>query len=283
MIIHTEKLKKIYRVGPERIHALDGIDLDIESNEFVAIMGSSGSGKSTLMNLLGCLDRPTSGRYILSGHDTRRLSATELALIRNEHIGFIFQSFELMSRMSALRNVEMPLLYSRGNWSSRGRKAKAALERVGLGERSQHRPSQPAGGQTQRVALARAITAVENETAEAAGVLRAIQPHLGHARVQGFTGPPGAGKSTLVDADITELRKLGMTVGAIAVEPSSPVPGGAILGDRVRLSPHHVRPFRGLIHDGVQSVEHEIDSRVNDDGLHADQRSPHPDSRAGRF
>lgn len=157
MIIHTEKLKKIYRVGPERIHALDGVDLDIEPNEFVAIMGSSGSGKSTLMNLLGCLDRPTSGHYLLNGHDTRRMSATELALIRNEHIGFIFQSFELMSRMSALRNVEMPLLYSRGNWSSRGRKAKAALERVGLGDRIKHRPSQLSGGQKQRVAIARAI------------------------------------------------------------------------------------------------------------------------------
>ncbi len=157
MIIQTKKLKKIYRVGPERIHALDGVDLEIESNEFVAIMGSSGSGKSTLMNLLGCLDRATSGQYILSGHDTRRMSSTELALIRNEHIGFIFQSFELMSRMSALRNVEMPLLYSKGNWSSRGRKAKAALERVGLGDRIKHRPSQLSGGQKQRVAIARAI------------------------------------------------------------------------------------------------------------------------------
>jgi putative ABC transport system ATP-binding protein len=157
MIIHTRQLRKVYRVGVERIHALRGIDLDIEPNEFVAIMGSSGSGKSTLMNILGCLDRPTTGRYELDGRDTSRIGARDLARARNERIGFVFQSFELLPRMSALRNVELPLIYARNSWRARRRLARAALERVGLGDRVQHRPNQLSGGQKQRVAIARAI------------------------------------------------------------------------------------------------------------------------------
>ncbi|MHC4415797.1 MAG: ABC transporter ATP-binding protein [Planctomycetota bacterium] len=157
MIIRTRQLRKTYRVGVERIHALRGIDVDIEPNEFVAIMGSSGSGKSTLMNILGCLDRPTNGRYELAGRDTSRLGARELARVRNDEIGFVFQSFELLPRMSALRNVELPLIYARGNWRGRRRKARAALERVGLWDRTHHRPNQLSGGQKQRVAIARAI------------------------------------------------------------------------------------------------------------------------------
>ena len=113
MIIRTRQLRKVYRVGVDRIHALRGIDVDIEPNEFVGIMGSSGSGKSTLMNILGCLDRPTSGQYLLAGKDAARMSGTELARIRNEEIGFVFQSFELLSRMTAFRNVELPLIYTR--------------------------------------------------------------------------------------------------------------------------------------------------------------------------
>jgi putative ABC transport system ATP-binding protein len=157
MIIRTQQLRKVYRVGVERIHALRGIDIEIEPNEFVAIMGSSGSGKSTLMNILGCLDRPTAGRYELDGRDTSRISSRDLARARNEQIGFVFQSFELLPRISALRNVELPLIYARNSWRTRRRLARAALERVGLGDRVNHRPNQLSGGQKQRVAIARAI------------------------------------------------------------------------------------------------------------------------------
>jgi putative ABC transport system ATP-binding protein len=157
MIIRTRELRKVYRVGVERIHALRGIDLDVDRNEFVAIMGSSGSGKSTLLNLLGCLDRPTSGRYVLAGRDVSRMSEVELAHVRNDEIGFVFQSFELLPRATALRNVELPLIYARGGWRVRRKRARAALERVGLSDRVTHRPNQLSGGQKQRVAIARAL------------------------------------------------------------------------------------------------------------------------------
>jgi putative ABC transport system ATP-binding protein len=157
MIIRTLNLRKIYRVGVEVIHALRGVNLEIESNEFVAIMGSSGSGKSTLMNILGCLDQPTDGRYFLANRDVSRMSAKELARVRNEQIGFVFQSFELLPRMTAARNVELPLIYARGKWGSRRKMARKALERVGLTDRMTHRPNQLSGGQKQRVAIARAI------------------------------------------------------------------------------------------------------------------------------
>lgn len=157
MILETRDLWKIYRVGVESIYALRGVNIGIEENEWVAIMGSSGSGKSTLMNILGCLDTPTSGQYLLAGHDTSQMTAAEQARVRNKQVGFVFQSFELLSRTTALANVEMPLIYARGGWGSRRRKAKAALERVGLKDRMSHRPNQLSGGQKQRVAIARAI------------------------------------------------------------------------------------------------------------------------------
>jgi len=162
-IIQIRGVTKIYRVGEETIHALRGVDLNVNAGEMVAIMGASGSGKSTLMNTLGCLDRPTAGSYHLGGREVSNLDAAELAQVRNEEIGFVFQSFELLSRLTALENVELPLLYSRGKgwgWGRQRRQlAKDALARVGLSDRMDHRPSQLSGGQKQRVAIARAILA----------------------------------------------------------------------------------------------------------------------------
>jgi len=157
LIIRLENVTRIYKVGVECIRALDGVSLEVYDNEYVAIMGPSGSGKSTLMNVLGCLDRASSGRYELDGQDTTRLSDAELARIRNERIGFVFQSFELLGQMNALRNVEMPLIYSRDSWWSRRNRAKQALQRVGLGNRIKHKPNQLSGGEKQRVAIARAL------------------------------------------------------------------------------------------------------------------------------
>ena len=158
-VIRLRRVIKVYRVGVERIHALAGVDLEIHPNEYVAIMGASGSGKSTLMNILGCLDRPTAGQYELDGRLTTSLGAGALARVRNERIGFVFQSFELMPRLTALKNVELPLIYSRGSWWKRRQLAHKALERVGLADRIRHRPSQLSGGQKQRVAIARALVA----------------------------------------------------------------------------------------------------------------------------
>jgi putative ABC transport system ATP-binding protein len=157
LIIRLKDVKRIYKVGVESIHALDGIDLELYENEYVAIMGQSGSGKSTLMNVMGCLDRATSGSYELDGHDTTTLSDAELARIRNERIGFVFQSFELLGQLTALRNVEMPLIYSRNGWFSRRKRARQTLERVGLADRITHKPNQLSGGEKQRVAIARAL------------------------------------------------------------------------------------------------------------------------------
>ncbi len=157
LIIRLQDVTRIYKVGVERIHALDGIDLELSENEYVAVMGSSGSGKSTLMNVLGCLDRATSGYYELDGEDTTKMSDAALARVRNERIGFVFQSFELLGQLSALKNVEMPLIYSKNGWRSRRKRAKNALERVGLGDRIKHKPNQLSGGEKQRVAIARAL------------------------------------------------------------------------------------------------------------------------------
>ncbi len=157
VVIRLSGLKRFYRVGVEEIHALDGVDLEVRENEYIAVMGHSGSGKSTLMNVLGCLDRPSQGVYELDGEDVTELGDSELARIRNERIGFVFQSFELLPQMNALRNVEMPLLYAQGGWFGRAARAKKALERVGLGDRVKHKPNQLSGGEKQRVAIARAL------------------------------------------------------------------------------------------------------------------------------
>lgn len=157
MSIRIRNLKKIYRLGTEEVHALRGVDLDIAKNEFVAIMGASGSGKSTLMNILGCLDKPTGGTYELSGHAVHKMRAGELARVRNKEIGFVFQSFELLNRATALKNVMLPLIYSATGWFGAKKRAKEALQRVGLGDRMGHKPNQLSGGQKQRVAIARAL------------------------------------------------------------------------------------------------------------------------------
>jgi putative ABC transport system ATP-binding protein len=158
-VIRVIDITKVYRVGVEEIRALNGVNIEVGRNEYVAVMGSSGSGKSTLMNILGCLDRPTSGNYELDGRLTTSMGAAALARVRNERIGFVFQSFELLPRLSALRNVELPLIYSPSGWWTRRQFAKEALERVGLGSRMKHRPNQLSGGQRQRVAIARALVA----------------------------------------------------------------------------------------------------------------------------
>ncbi len=157
MTIEIRELEKVYKIGEERVHALRGVDLTIRRNEFVAIMGASGSGKSTLMNILGCLDKATKGVYHLNGRPTHKMGQAALASVRNKEIGFVFQSFELLPRASALKNVMLPLIYSRRHWWGARRRAKGALERVGLGDRMRHRPNQLSGGQRQRVAVARAL------------------------------------------------------------------------------------------------------------------------------
>lgn len=155
--IQIKGLTKMYRVGAEIVHALRGVDLTINKNEFVAIMGASGSGKSTLMNILGCLDTPTAGTYTLNGKATHTMNAAMLATVRNEEIGFVFQSFELLNRATALKNVMLPLVYSAKNWLGTRARAKQSLTRVGLADRMDHRPNQLSGGQRQRVAIARAV------------------------------------------------------------------------------------------------------------------------------
>ena len=159
-MIEIEGITRTYRMGEVDVHALRGINLSIDKGEMVALIGASGSGKSTLMNIIGCLDKPTSGRYILNGDDVGHLNDNRLAELRNKKFGFVFQDYNLLSRISALSNVELPMIY--GNGGQRRTRATEALERVGLGARANHRPTELSGGEQQRVAIARAL--VNNPT-----------------------------------------------------------------------------------------------------------------------
>jgi putative ABC transport system ATP-binding protein len=201
-VIRLRGVRKTYRVGVDEIHALAGVDLDVLPNEYLAIMGTSGSGKSTLMNILGCLDRPTSGSYELDGQLTTSMGGAALARVRNERIGFVFQSFELMPRLSALKNVELPLIYARDGWWGRRRRAKEALERVGLAERIHHRPNQLSGGQKQRVAIARALVACP-------AILLADEP----------TGNLDSATSDEILALFAQLHEQGQTILMVTHEP----------------------------------------------------------------
>jgi putative ABC transport system ATP-binding protein len=201
-LIDLLDVSKRYQMGDVTVHALRGVSMTIESGEFVAIMGASGSGKSTLMNILGCLDRPTSGKYLLSGREVSRLDRNQLAEIRNHMLGFVFQSFNLLTRTSALENVELPLVYGDISARERRKRARAALERVGLGARLDHHPSQLSGGQQQRVAIARAIVSQPK-------VILADEP----------TGNLDSRTSIEIMALFQELGKSGITVLVVTHEP----------------------------------------------------------------
>ena len=157
VLIRLEDLRRTYQVGGEEVHALDGVDLEIADGEYLAIMGPSGSGKSTLMNIIGCLDSPTGGRYLLKGKEVSSLSDDELARVRNEQIGFVFQTFNLLARADALHNVELPLIYAGASPATRRQRAVEALAAVDLGDRMKHKPNDHSGGQRQREAIARAL------------------------------------------------------------------------------------------------------------------------------
>jgi len=202
MLIRTRDLVKVYRMGDTDIRALDRVSVAIGKGEFVAVMGPSGSGKSTFMNLLGCLDRPTSGEYFLNEKSISALAADELAALRNRNIGFVFQQFNLLPRTPALENVELPLVYAGMERKLRTAKSKAMLERVGLGERAHHHPAQLSGGQQQRVAIARALVTEPL-------LILADEP----------TGALDSRTSLEIMSLLQELNRQGMTVVLVTHEP----------------------------------------------------------------
>lgn len=201
-IISVQDIKKTYVMGTEKVHALKSVSVDIGKNEYVALMGPSGSGKSTLMNLLGCLDSPTDGNYFLNSTDVSKMDDGELAEVRNKEIGFVFQTFNLLPRLSSLENVALPLVYSGMSKSERLDKAQKALEAVGLGDRVGHKPNELSGGQRQRVAIARAIV---NDPA----IILADEP----------TGNLDTKTSVEIMAIFEEIHKQGNTIILVTHEP----------------------------------------------------------------
>lgn len=200
-VISLKDITKVYGEGESEVRALDGVSLDIKRGEYVALMGPSGSGKSTLMHILGCLDLPSTGEYLLADQQVSKLSEDQLAGVRNQRIGFVFQAFNLLARTSALTNVELPLAYRGTSRTERTRKAKEALERVGLGARLHHKPSELSGGQKQRVAIARAL--VQNPD-----VLLADEP----------TGNLDSKSTTDILALFDELHQEGRTIVLVTHE-----------------------------------------------------------------
>ena len=215
MLIRTRELVKLYRMGDQEIHALDRVSVDIGKGEFVAVMGPSGSGKSTFMNVLGCLDRPTSGDYFLDDRNIAELRGDELAVVRNRNIGFVFQQFNLLPRTPAIENVELPLVYAGASKKDREQKALKMLQRVGLGERAHHHPAQLSGGQQQRVAIARALVTEPL-------LILADEP----------TGALDSKTSLEIMALLQELNRQGMTVVLVTHEPDIARFAGRILGFR---------------------------------------------------
>jgi putative ABC transport system ATP-binding protein len=211
-VIDLSSISKHYLMGQQLIKAVDGLDLKLDHNEYVVFIGSSGSGKSTLMNIIGCLDTPTSGRYVLNGHDVSGLNDDELADIRNQEIGFIFQNFNLLPRASALKNVMQPLIYRGLGYAQRRAEALRVLERVGLADRSDHLPNQLSGGQRQRVAIARAL--VTNPS-----ILLADEP----------TGNLDSQTSIDILALFDELHADGQTIVLVTHEPDVAQHGARVI------------------------------------------------------
>jgi putative ABC transport system ATP-binding protein len=239
-LIQLEAITKIYTAGEVEVRALDGISLNIEAGEFVSIMGASGSGKSTLMHLVGCLDRPTSGRYLLEGREVSALNRNLLAEVRNRTMGFVFQSFNLLSRTSAVENVELPLVYAGVPSAERRRRAIESLRKVGLGDRLEHHPGQMSGGQQQRVAIARALVAGPR-------LVLADEP----------TGNLDSKTSTEVMSLLSGLSVAGLTVVLVTHAPEIAewtsrvlqLKDGVILSDQKRV------PRSSLVEASAQAVE----------------------------
>jgi putative ABC transport system ATP-binding protein len=233
MLITIRDIHRVYQVGSEKVHALDGVSLDIETNEYVAIMGPSGSGKTTLMNIIGCLDTPSGGSYRLKDKEISEQTDDELARIRNQEIGFVFQTFNLLARADALHNVELPLVYAGVKHEERRRRAREALELVGLADRMKHRPNELSGGQRQRVAIARALV-------NRPSIVLADEPtgnldtHTGEEIMAAFSQIWSKGNTVILvthEADVAAHahRIVRMRDGRIASDESNPNPTPAAL------------------------------------------------------